>query len=173
MTKRGKRVAYKPGDYVAVPLADLGGYGYARVPATLMAFYDVRTDDLAKIEQISLAPIMFSATVSDWAIRAGRWPVIGFSPLEDDLRKEVKFFRRNPNGNGFLIYVSIPDPPSAYREYEAEAIDCVGLEPLFAWTPESIEQRLSDHFAGKKNVAVEYAVQYLAVELSRSRNFKH
>jgi hypothetical protein len=55
--------------------------------------------------------------------------------------KSGKILRRNLNGNGFLIYVSMPDA-RAYREYEAEASDCVGLEPLFARTPENMEERL-------------------------------
>jgi hypothetical protein len=110
-------------------LANPGGYGYAKVP---MAFLGMRNDNLATVEQVSRAPIMCITAVSKLAIKTGSRPVIGVDPLEQELLKEVKFFRINSDGNGLLIYVSIPQPPNADRQYEAEATDCVGLEPLFA-----------------------------------------
>jgi hypothetical protein len=48
----------------------------ARVLDKLMAFYEVRTNNLAIVERLSRAPIMSIAAVSESTIRVRRGPVI-------------------------------------------------------------------------------------------------
>jgi hypothetical protein len=135
---------------VAIPLPS-GGYGYGRVLDKLVAFYNLKTSDVADINDVSRQTVIFTASVHISALSGGRWPAIGSRPLELEFHNPTKFFRKNPSGPGFLIYVSKPTPRNAYEEYKANAGDCIGLEPLLVWDPDQISERLEDHFLGRKN----------------------
>jgi hypothetical protein len=125
-----KRFSYKTGDFVAVPLPS-GGYAYGRVLNKLMAFYDLKTVELANLDQIANSAMLFVTAIHMPAISRERWARIGNRPLEHELTQDTKFFRRNPTSEGFLIYVSKPEPSGAYHEYEASPEECRGLEPLW------------------------------------------
>lgn len=149
-----KIVRRRPGSFVAIPISDVL-YGYARILDKLMAFYSLNSEKIEDVDSVINSPIAFIAPVQFSAVKDGRWPIIGHRPLEERFTKDVKFFRVNPSGNGFLIYVSKPKPPHAYEEYEADVSDCVGLDPLIAWDPNSIEDRLRDYVNGRENQNVE------------------
>jgi hypothetical protein len=165
----GKRTRSRPGDFVALPLPS-GGYAYGRVLDKLMAFYDLRTDELADLDQIAKSSVLFITAVHMPAISSDRWPIIGNRPLGLELREETKFFRKNPSGQGFLIYVSKPKSPNAYEEYAAPAEECRGLEPLLVWEPDQIEQRIDDHLQKRENPHLSHYLQQLVGQDRRILN---
>lgn len=153
-----QRKKMRPGDFVALPLPS-GGYAYGRVMNKLMAFYDLRTDTPANIEDVAKSEILFITAVHMSAIRHTNWQTLGNHPLEAHLQRDVRFFRKDPTGKGFLIYVSKAAPPNAYDEYKASANECRGLEPLLVWEPAQIEQRIDDSFEKKENVYLSHFMQ--------------
>jgi hypothetical protein len=132
----------------------------------LMAFYAVKSEKLLKADEVIANPVAFITSVHISALKGDRWPVIGNRHLEIELARDVKFFRRNPSGDGFLIYVSKERPPKAYEEFEASPSECVGLEPLAVWDPASIEQRLDDHMNGNSNRTMEFFLASLRKRLA-------
>jgi len=156
-----KRIRTRPGDFVALPLTS-GGYGYGRVLNKLMAFYDLRSHELAVLDQIAKSKVLFVTAVHMPAISSERWHIVGNRPLEPELLEDTKFFRKNPSGRGFLIYVTKPKPADAYEEYAASLDECRGLEPLLVWDPDQIEQRVDDHFHKRENPHLSYYLQQLA-----------
>jgi hypothetical protein len=100
----GNRFRRTAGDIVALPLPS-GGYGYGRVLSKLMAFYNLRTDNLVDINDIVISGTLFVTAVHMAAVSSNRWAIIGNRPLEQELVQDTKFFRENPTGEGFLIYV--------------------------------------------------------------------
>ena len=164
-----KRTGRRPGEIVAIPLPS-GGYGYGRVLDKLLAVYDKKTDELGGEDDILESPLLFITAVHVSAFSAGRWPIIGSRPLELEFREPMKFFRKNPSGPGFLIYVSKPTPANAYEEYEATAEDCRGLEPLLVWNPDQIEQRIDDYFSGRENVHMKQFSKQNSLHAQKSLN---
>jgi Immunity protein 26 len=160
------RKARYPGDVVVVPLPQ-GGYAYSRVLDKLMAFYDLKTPEIASLEKVIASPVLFVTAVHTAAVTGGRRKVIGHRPLEPEFKEDTKFFRRDPSGHGFLIYVSKPAPSNAYEEYAAPAEDCVGLEPLLSWDAPLMEERLEDHFAGRPNIHFRHETGLLMKALPR------
>jgi Immunity protein 26 len=158
-----KRHRARAGDFVAVPLPS-GGYGYGRVLNKLMAFYDLKTNEVTDINEVSKHGVIFKTAVHVSAFSGGSWPVIGSRPLELEFLEPTKFFRKDPAGAEFLIYVSKPTPPHSYEEYCATAEECIGLEPLLVWEPNQISQRLEDYFLGQRN---EHSSFYLNQVLDR------
>jgi hypothetical protein len=145
-----KHVNVKPGDFVAIPLPD-GGYGYCRILMKLVAFYDIHTKELVKIDQFANCSVLFICSVRKKAPAIDHWIVSGNRPLEPELNREVKFFKIDLVTSDFSIYVSIPAPPNAYKEYAVSKEECQNLEPLMSWEPNHIEVRLSDHFHNREN----------------------
>jgi hypothetical protein len=157
-------VARRVGDVVAIPMNG-SSYAYGRVMDTLMAFYDLKTTEIVNVDTVIGHQRLFITSVAFAAVTSGRWKVIGNRPLEPELRGDTKFFRPNPSGQGFLIYVSKAQPKDAYEEYEATAEECLGLEPLFSWDAHLLEERLEDHFAGRPNVHVEHQKKLIRRDL--------
>src|SRR6185295_10350613 len=115
-----KKFKRRPGEFLALSLPS-GGYGYGRVLHKLMAFYDLRTDELVDMDRVAASNILFVTGVHVTAISNRGWQSIGVRPLEDEFQQDRKFFRKNPSGHGFLIYISKPTPPNAYEEIRASA----------------------------------------------------
>jgi hypothetical protein len=136
------------GDIVKIPLGQ-GTHAYARVLAeATFAFYDsLATEELA-LERVVKMPILFFVAVMNHAIKTGRWPIVGHLPLEDGLRAPPKFIQDPLNLNSFSIYEHGQIRPASRSEV-------VGLERESVWEPEHVEDRLRDHYAGRKNKFVE------------------
>lgn len=158
-----KRIRVRPGDFVALPLPS-GGYGYGRILEKLVAFYNLKSDEVASVETITASDVSFTTAVHVSAPSKGRWLIVGARPLELQFREPKKFFRKNPSGGGFLIYTSNPTPRSSYEEREASAEECSGLEPLLVWDHDQISQRLEDHLLGNKNRYVSYYLKQLELD---------
>jgi hypothetical protein len=147
MNKNQKRVV---GDIVRIDLGD-GFNSYARVlPEALFAFYDARvTEDLA-IDRILTLPILFQVPVMDHAVKRGRWVIVGNAPLNNSLlNPPLRFMQDILNKNRFRIYEKGGKIRPATKE------ECIGLERAAVWEPTHIEDRLRDHYAGRKNKWVE------------------
>jgi hypothetical protein len=85
----------------------------------------------------------------DYAVKSGRWPIIGWAPLEPRLLFPLRFFIQDKISGRFSVYHENGTiVPASRAEVE-------GLEPAAAWDPEHVEDRLRDHFAGAKNIWLE------------------
>jgi hypothetical protein len=82
------------------------------------------------------------------AIKTGRWPIVGHIPLEDGLRAPPQFIQDPLNLNSFSIYENGEIRPATRSEI-------IGLERVVAWEPANVEDRLRDHYAGRKNKCLE------------------
>lgn len=147
-TKTQKRVV---GDVVRINLGD-GFHSYARVlEEGLFAFYGCRvSEEELSIDRIIASPILFYAAVMDYAVKKGRWPVVGHAPLGDVLlNPPPRFMQDALRKDRFRIYEKGGKIRPATKE------ECIGLERTAAWDPDHIEDRLRDHYAGRKNKWVE------------------
>jgi hypothetical protein len=132
------------GDIVKIPLGD-GWQCYARVlPEAALAFYDSRNNRDLPIEKVIERPVLFVVPVMHHAIKGGRWPVIGHIPLDDQVKSPPRFIQDPLDKNIFRIYENGKMRPATREE-------CVGLERAAVWEPEHVEDRLRDHYAGRKN----------------------
>ncbi|WP_444921815.1 immunity 26/phosphotriesterase HocA family protein [Microbulbifer sp. CnH-101-G] len=139
-------IKHKAGSVVKIEL-ESGEFCFAHVlKDPLIAFYDLKVKEIPPINVVINSSILFKVWVMKYAVTSGRWPIIGQSPLTEDLRAPVTFFKQSPmNGNLFLYRNSeIQDGP-------VSAGDCEGLERAAVWDPEHIEDRLRDHFLGVPN----------------------
>jgi hypothetical protein len=71
------------GDVVKIPLGD-GTHTYAHAS---FAVYDCRGADELAVEQIVSRPVLFFVAVMHHAVKKGRWPIMGNSPLNDRLSR--------------------------------------------------------------------------------------
>lgn len=134
----------KVGDIVKVPLRD-GTHTYARVlPEASFAVYDSRGTEELAIERVVNQPVLFFVAVMHHAVKTGRWPVVGHIPLDDQLHAPPRFIQDPLNKSNFSIYENGQIRPATRHE-------CLGLEREAVWEPEHVEERLRDHYAGRKN----------------------
>jgi hypothetical protein len=84
----------------------------------------------------------------NYAIKKGLWPIVGHVPSEDQLKAPPRFIQDALNKDRFEIYEDGKIRPSTRGE-------CSSLECTAVWDPEHIEDRLRDHYAGRKNKWVE------------------
>ena len=146
MAKRQKRTL---GDVVSI---DLGGgfYGYARtLEEALYAFYDCHTKKVLPVDEIVRSPVLFQVAVMDHAVKSGCWKVLGNVPLDGALLNPPARFIQDPlRPDQFSIY-------EKGRTRPATGAEAVGLERAAVWEPGHVEDRLRDHYAGRKNKWVE------------------
>lgn len=145
-TKRQKRTV---GDVVKIDHGD-GFHSYARVlDEATFAFYDCRTQDDLAVDSIVTRPILFQVPVMDYAVKRGLWKIVGSAPLEEQLRHPTpRFMQDVMKPTSFSIYEQGKIRPAIKEK-------CVGLERAAVWSPSHVEDRLRDHYAGRKNVWVE------------------
>ncbi len=151
MCAKGKRKKVKriPGDILRIDIGD-GAYCFGRVLETAVAFYDIKSRTTLKAEEIISRPIIFTIWVMDYAITKGDWPVIGHAPLEESLKVEPLFYKKDSISKRLVIYRD-----STGEEIPATPEECEKLECAAAWDPEHVVDRLRDHFAGRPNKWVE------------------
>jgi hypothetical protein len=145
-TKAQERVV---GDVVKIDLGD-GTSTYARVlEEALFAFYDSRVPDDIPIDRVVTLPILFQVPVMDHAIKRGRWVSIGNIPLDFSLlNPPPRFMQDALRKDVFHLYEKGQKRPASKEE-------CIGLEREAVWEPAHVEDRLRDHYAGRKNKWVE------------------
>jgi hypothetical protein len=147
--EKKKRQQRTVGAVVKIPLEN-GFHCYARILEDDFAFYNVHTKEDLPINDIIGSSVLFFAAVYDDAVLEGHWQKIGkILPLEAHLNNKPPVYTQDRlNLDKYTIYKNGEEKP-ATRE------DCIGLEYLMFWEKEEIEERLNDHFAGRKNEFVE------------------
>lgn len=149
------RKRLRPGAVVSIDLGDGEGVAFGRVlRPPLIEFFDDRAADAADVDisVIAEGPVAFRVWVMDRAVRSARWPVIGDVPLSPDEESAVHwFFRQDVISHHLFRYRSEPDDPAGCVEVPASFEECIELECAAVWSPEHIEDRLRDHFAGRPN----------------------
>jgi hypothetical protein len=145
-----RKIRRNPGDVIAIPLGD-GTFGFGRVlREPLIAFYDLRSSNLLRLEEILCAPVFLTLLVMNYPITSGSWPVIGNAPLPNELLKEPLFFKKDPITGALTVYRD-----STGEEVPATREECKELECAAVWEPHHIADRLQDHFANRTNKWVE------------------
>jgi Immunity protein 26 len=146
MMAGNKKVRRTIGDVLAIPLGD-GTYAYGRVlREPLVAFYDLRSNEILPLDAILVASIVFTLFVKNYPITDGLWPVIGKAQLSGELRKEPLFFKKDALSGALTIYRD-----STGEEAPASQDECMKLERAAVWEPHHVVDRLQDHFAGRSN----------------------
>ncbi len=142
-----KRQQRTVGSIVKIPL-ERGYHSYARIlKSPYFAFYDLRAkENLSDLDLIVSSPVLFITSVSHYSVTSGLWIKVGKLPLEKKLLKiPPQFIQDSIQTNQFEIVYDDG------RKKKATAEECAGLERLAVWTPESIQERLIDHYAGRQN----------------------
>jgi hypothetical protein len=138
-----RRIRPKTGEFFAVPLED-GEFAYGRVLTTTRnAFYNLKSSELLPIEQIAVAPVLFTVSVDSTPIRDQIWPIIGRAPLEEHLLKPQTFFVWD------LIAERLFITQDWHVQTPATVEECEGLERATLWNQDFIERRLRDTLAGR------------------------
>ena len=144
-TRSNKRTI---GDVVKISLGDRT-HTYARVLSDAsFAVYDARETKELPLEEIIQRPVLFFVAVMDHAVKKGRWPVVGHSPVQDRLLPPPRFIQDPLDRDSFSIYEN-------GRIRRATRQECIGMERAAVWEPEHVEDRLRDHYAGRKNKIIE------------------
>jgi hypothetical protein len=152
MTTKMKRKKYPKrvvGDIVSISLGD-GFKTYSRVlNEAMFAFYDCRTEEQPPIDTIISSSILFKVAVMKYAVTRGHWEIVGHAPLESALQNLPPKFMQDLHRPGkFRIYHQGQIRPATLEE-------CIGLECAAVWDPIHVEDRLRDHYTGRKNKWVE------------------
>jgi len=85
----------------------------------------------------------------NYAVKRGRWAVVGHIALDEALMNPPPFFMQDAlRKDSFSLYQKGQIRPATKSE-------CVGLERAAVWDPTHVEDRLRDHYAGRKNKWVE------------------
>jgi hypothetical protein len=143
-----KKQKINPGDVFKIDLKN-GKYVFGRVLKNpLYAFYDLQAETIPSLDYILSRPVLFKVWVMKYAITKNVWEVIGHRPLEIDLETSPRFFKQDGISKKLSIYHESKETPASIHE-------CEGLECAAVWDPNHIEDRLRDHFAGRKNKWVE------------------
>jgi len=132
------------GDIFEVDLRD-GTFCYGRVINGSCVLYDLRVGVRPLIEEIVCQKVLFQVWVMKYAITRGIWKVIGNLPLEESLVERPRFFKKDSiSGKLYVTYDGSQEIPATLEE-------CQRLECAAVWDPEHVEDRLRDHFEGRRN----------------------
>lgn len=139
------------GAIIQIPLED-GYHTYGRIlQGASFAFYDLRTkEEITDLHKIIKSPVLFITAAYDDVITSDRWIKIGKLPLEEKFAiLPPRFIQDTFNKDKFrIVYAN-------RTEKEATINECKGLERFMVWEGKSLEERLSDYYAGRKNRTVE------------------
>jgi hypothetical protein len=138
-----RKIRYRIGDVVAIPLY-MGGFGYGHIlTKTIIEFYEIHSTQLLPVEEVISQPVLFKLWVDDEAVSNGAWQIIGNTPLSKDLQKIPLMF----------IWSFLQDIPHIISEtgemIPATVEECQGLEKANMWGPDAVRCRLQDALTGK------------------------
>ena len=108
-----------------------------------MAFFDSRTKFDLLPSEIVKKQVLFRAAVHKSAYNDGRWIKIGKASIPDDLLEPRETFIEDLISGKFQIYKLGNIRPATKEQ-------CIGLEAAVVWEAPPIEERLTDHYAGRK-----------------------
>ncbi len=98
------------------------------------------------IEEIVKMPILFILPVMNYAVKSGRWPVIGKSVLRSEFQSERYYFHQDILTKKISITQHGDDLQPATRT-QIEGLECMAV-----WDPEHVEDRLRDTKDNKNNI---------------------
>ena len=142
------RSAIQAGNVFEIALPS-GGFAYGMiVDLPLAAFFDARFTQRPLLADVLRAPAAFRIWVMDSCFTTDRWPIIGSAPVPESLQNQPTFWKFDRIARRFSLYESGHETPATRDQ-------CLGLECAAVWSPEHVESRLDDHFAGRPNQWVE------------------
>lgn len=117
-----------------------------------MAFYNVQSDEVLSIEEVTKSEVLCKICVATGGISKHHWKLLGHVPLEDELLVPINFYKRDCISKELSIYTeNVQECPTTWQERPATYEECVGLELAAVWSIPHVESRLEDHFAGREN----------------------
>lgn len=131
------------GGVLKVPLGD-GWHAYAwTLPEVDFALFELRTGAEMSAAEVVTHPFAFRVGVNGAAYLDGRWPRIGKVTPPPEVLAPVPTYIQDQFTGQFAIYLAGDIRPATRAE-------CIGLECCAVWAPEHVEDRLRDHFAGRR-----------------------
>jgi hypothetical protein len=128
---------------------DTRWHAYAwTLPEVDFALFDLRTEVDIPVAVVVTHPIAFRVGVNSLAYSNGRWLRVGKVTPPAEVLAPVPTFIQDPINGQLSIYLLGNIRPATQEE-------CIGLERCAVWSPEHVEERLRDHFAGHGNNWVE------------------
>jgi Immunity protein 26 len=157
-----KRQQRTVGAIVQIPLEN-GSHTYARILENSFAFYNIHTKEILPVEEILQKEVLFITAVYDTAVTKGYWPKISKAiALEEKFiahNLPAQYVRDNLNPNRYTIY-------NSKGIFRATKEECEGLEQFIIWTHDTIEDRLSDHYAGRPNISTKHFDDWCEMRLN-------
>jgi hypothetical protein len=147
-------IRFRSGGVLKIPLGADTAYGLMLTTFPYFGFYPVRSVREAAQAQIPPAERpLFTVAVHRSAYSSGRWGTVLYRVPEELIPPIPLFFRQNVMNPDDC---EIVDPQGGIRK--AIIDECIGLERSSVWSAEHVEQRLTDHYAGRPNKHVESMV---------------
>lgn len=143
IVKRQKRIV---GSILRIELGK-GYYNYAQILEQGLAFFDIhtKTKDLSDLNILLRTPVLFIIEVYNYIITKGRWLKVGKLPIRDDLKNPPLQYIQDSWTKKFSLYHPLTGEITPATEKQAE-----GLERASVWDYNHVEDRLRDHYAGRK-----------------------
>ena len=148
MERKLKRQQRTVGSIVKIPLEN-GYHTYGRILDYGLAFYDSRTKEELKPEEIINKKILFRTGVYNDVITRGYWLKVGKPiPPEAKLLETPVWYTEDIITAKVMIHREGKQIPATREEVR-------DIESATVWDYASMEKRLNDYFAGRKNQKVE------------------
>jgi len=147
--KPTRQSGLKAGQIVRIPIDECTHtYGRLLSIEPYLALYDCRTEgvDPSSLEIVSSPVLFVVAAVYQAPVKEGRWVPLEVVPLTD-FNVKIPLTFHQPVGRPDKL--SINDGSGEFRP--ATPAECEGLERSTVWVPWALEERLSDHYQGKRN----------------------
>ena len=115
------------------------------------AVYDCRTrEDLGDMNKIITKSVLFTVLIYGETVLDAKWTKVGNIPMAKDesLATGDKFIQWD--------YFTPEECVICSTERHATIDECEGLERAATWEAGEVEERISDHYAGRKNRMLEY-----------------
>lgn len=142
-----KRQRITPGAIVKIVFdSDRHTYGRLLVRPFVQIYDAARVDDASELSGVLSQPTLFTVGVYDWAIKKGRWLVVGRTDFNEENEPIHEEFIED---KGFPPKYRIIDWFGSARS--ASLAECRKLQRCAVWEPEHIEERIRDHYAGRPN----------------------
>jgi hypothetical protein len=140
--KRQRRVI---GSVLKVTLIS-GLHSYIRVlDKASVAVYEILTEKEMSMDEITHQKILFIVAVYNSAITSGNWVKVGTQALEESLLDlPMQFIQDSSDPSAYRLY-----NPNTGTMSPTKKEDCIGLERAAVWDAHHLEDRISDHFAGR------------------------
>ena len=150
--KKRKYFRRKVGMVFRVPLGeDLYGYGQIANETEEIFFDYVDNAKNVNIGNLLNHKVIFKIVVQNGPLHDGIWEVLGLYPVvEQNATRKDRFNYDFMKERYVIVKEDMTEVPSTPEE-----IRKLGLECFAAWHYTNVEDRLRDHFAGRKNYWIE------------------